>query len=136
MGSPGINMEKQENFGQPGGFVNQGASYPAPGSYNPPPPYVNQQPTAAGPQMHTIGVVNHYMPFGPNSVEIKCSNCGAQITTRIERETGILGYALAGGLCLIGCWLGCCLIPLAVDSLKDVSHTCPNCNAFLGKYKA
>ena len=32
----------------------------------------------------------------------------------------------------------CCLcscIPLCIDSLQAVTHTCPNCNAFIGRYK-
>jgi len=29
---------------------------------------------------------------------------------------------------------GCCLIPFATKSLKDVKHTCPQCNNTLGIY--
>jgi lipopolysaccharide-induced tumor necrosis factor-alpha factor len=38
-----------------------------------------------------------------------------------------------GMLILFGLWLGCCLIPLCINSLKDVEHYCPNCNALIGR---
>ena len=31
--------------------------------------------------------------------------------------------------------LGCCFIPLCMPSMKDVEHSCPNCNNILGHYR-
>uniref|UniRef100_A0A8C8SMN7 Cell death-inducing p53-target protein 1 n=1 Tax=Pelusios castaneus TaxID=367368 RepID=A0A8C8SMN7_9SAUR len=33
------------------------------------------------------------------------------------------------------CDLGCCLIPCLIDDFKDVTHTCPNCKAYIYTYK-
>ena len=55
-------------------------------------------------------------------------------TGRTQSESGILAWALCGGLCLVGCWLGCCLIPFFVDSVQEVTHSCPACNMTLGRY--
>lgn len=33
------------------------------------------------------------------------------------------------------CDLGCCLIPCLIDEFKDVTHTCPNCKAYIYTYK-
>lgn len=29
----------------------------------------------------------------------------------------------------------CCLIPCCIDECMDVHHTCPNCQAYLGRYR-
>jgi lipopolysaccharide-induced tumor necrosis factor-alpha factor len=48
---------------------------------------------------------------------------------------------VVGIICLVGLFifpfilLGCCFIPLCIPSLKDVTHSCPNCNKVLGNYK-
>lgn len=33
------------------------------------------------------------------------------------------------------CDLCCCLIPCLFDDFKDVTHTCPNCKAYIYTYK-
>ena len=60
-----------------------------------------------------------------------CSNCSNHVQTVVEPTPGLLTYMLAGGLCLVGCWFGCCLIPFCMDSVKDFEHRCPNCNAMV-----
>ncbi|OQV19790.1 putative Lipopolysaccharide-induced tumor necrosis factor-alpha factor-like protein [Hypsibius exemplaris] len=73
--------------------------------------------------------------LGPNPTMVNCPNCSQQVVSVTEFENGTLTWLWVGGLCLIGCWAGCCLIPLCVDETKDVLHTCPNCRNFIGRYK-
>ncbi|KAK3096218.1 hypothetical protein FSP39_024583 [Pinctada imbricata] len=61
-----------------------------------------------------------------------CPYCRADITTSIEYEAGALTWLTSGVLCLVGCWLGCCLIPFCINDLQDVKHKCPNCNNIVG----
>mmetsp|Transcript_29552 Transcript_29552/g.41570 ORF Transcript_29552/g.41570 Transcript_29552/m.41570 type:complete len:129 (+) Transcript_29552:109-495(+) len=62
-----------------------------------------------------------------------CQFCGKQIVSSVTYEAGTLTWLVAGGLCLVGCFLGCCLIPFAVDSMKDPVHVCPHCHHQIGK---
>lgn len=73
--------------------------------------------------------------YGDQPVSMICPNCGQNITTSTYKVTSVVQWAAAGGLLVVGCWLGCCLIPLCIDSLQDVKHSCPNCKAYLGMYK-
>ena len=44
------------------------------------------------------------------------------VVTIVTRVNGLVTWGLVGGLFLIGCFLGCCLIPLFIDDAKDVEH--------------
>jgi len=79
--------------------------------------------------------VVHVQPFGPHPLQIPCGHCNATVITSIKPVTGTLTWLVAGGLCLLGCWLGCCLIPFCVDGCQDTEHFCPNCKTHLGTYR-
>eukprot|EP01084_Bolivina_argentea_P263656 446332_1 len=64
-----------------------------------------------------------------------CARCQKVTQTRTQYVTGLATWAVAGGVCLVGCWLGCCLIPFCIDDLKDVEHRCSVCGTFVGAYK-
>ncbi|PAA62091.1 hypothetical protein BOX15_Mlig020806g2 [Macrostomum lignano] len=64
-----------------------------------------------------------------------CPHCHASISTQVTMDTGLLPWLICGGLCLFGCWLGCCLIPFCMDGVKDAIHTCPQCRKVVGHYK-
>ncbi|XP_040296555.1 lipopolysaccharide-induced tumor necrosis factor-alpha factor homolog [Bufo bufo] len=105
------------------------------GAYPPPPPY-----GAGGPQPTVVvapvtTTVFMGTSFTDTPASCTCPVCRQNIVTRIEYNTGLLVWLIFGILCLLGCWLGCCLIPFCVDSCKDVDHYCPNCNHHLSKYK-
>eukprot|EP00483_Globobulimina_turgida_P008198 UN08214 len=64
-----------------------------------------------------------------------CPRCQKLTQTRTMYVPGLGTWAVAGGVCLVGCWLGCCLIPFCIDDLKDVEHSCSICGNFVGSYK-
>jgi len=65
-----------------------------------------------------------------------CPNCRQEVVSRIDYEPGMMTWCLSGFLCLIGCWLGCCMIPFCIDDCKDTIHTCPQCGVELGIKRA
>lgn len=60
--------------------------------------------------------------FVPSEYPMQCTcpNCRQTIVTRTVKENGLLTWLCIGGLVLIGCWFGCCLIPLCVDACKVI----------------
>ncbi|XP_046857254.1 lipopolysaccharide-induced tumor necrosis factor-alpha factor homolog [Xenia sp. Carnegie-2017] len=75
------------------------------------------------------------LTFGPVPLAMVCPHCNAQIVTTVSRDTGLLPWLVCCGLCVAGCWYGCCLIPFCIEDLQDCKHTCPNCQKCLGVYK-
>lgn len=73
--------------------------------------------------------------FGEVPVAMTCPNCRANIVTATTFVTGTLTWLACLGLCVIGCDLGCCLIPFCVDPLKDIVHTCPSCLTQVGVFR-
>uniref|UniRef100_A0A1I8IXZ4 LITAF domain-containing protein n=1 Tax=Macrostomum lignano TaxID=282301 RepID=A0A1I8IXZ4_9PLAT len=120
----------QPTMSQPGEPVVQQQpppAYPMPppqqGGYPPPP-----QGYPPGPGGYP-GVVTVPPPvvFRELPVTMTCPHCHASISTQVTMDTGLLPWLICGGLCLFGCWLGCCLIPFCMDGVKDAIHTCPQC---------
>lgn len=73
---------------------------------------------------HSCPRANPCVPLPPPPGPLACRLCppGAQLTT----------------LCFFFCSrcdLCCCLIPCLFDDFKDVTHTCPNCKAYIYTYK-
>ncbi|KAG2450540.1 hypothetical protein HYH02_005041 [Chlamydomonas schloesseri] len=100
------------------------------GSYVPAPPgtMMMMVPVPAQPQ-----ALPHYWPN--QSISVWCAQCQSQVDTRIMFNPGLGTWLIAGGICLAGGILGCCMIPFCVDGLKDCTHSCPKCNRFLGQHK-
>ncbi|XP_078579590.1 uncharacterized protein LOC144863848 isoform X1 [Branchiostoma floridae x Branchiostoma japonicum] len=107
----------------PGGFPQQGPGQPPvpPGST-----VIVSQPgvIVTGPQSFRSG----------HPVTCVCPTCHQTVQTRVDSEVGLITWLAMGGLFLVGCWAGCCLIPLCIDELKDARHSCPNCSTHLGTY--
>ncbi|XP_042293389.1 lipopolysaccharide-induced tumor necrosis factor-alpha factor isoform X2 [Sceloporus undulatus] len=117
--------------------ANNSAQYPLPGSgAGPamkgaqPPPY----PVGPPHPVQTVYIQNPLV-FHDRPVQMCCPSCRRVIVTHVTHNAGALTWLSCGGLCLLGCWFGCCLIPFCVDALLDVDHHCPSCNALLGCYK-
>ncbi|KAJ3629436.1 hypothetical protein MTP99_013829 [Tenebrio molitor] len=80
-------------------------------------------------------IVTTVVPVGPDSTHMICPHCHAEIDTTTDTKPGNIAYIAAALICLMGCAFGCCLIPCCIDSCMDVHHSCPNCKAYLGKYR-
>jgi lipopolysaccharide-induced tumor necrosis factor-alpha factor len=110
----------------------------------PPPSYSQAQPMYAQPAQPVVvsGMPSQtYVVAGPafmprTPTMCVCPNCHAQIQTEVRVNPGICAWASCIGLCLLGCWLGCCLIPFAIPECQDVEHYCPNCHVLLGRRSA
>lgn len=128
MGQPNYGPPPGAGAMPPGGFV---APVPAPapkGGLPPPPP---------GPMNTGQPVIVQYVNapnFGPHPVQMVCPHCQCQVQTSTDSEPGPMAWILAGVLCIVGLW-PCACIPCCIDSLNSVTHKCPNCKNFLGRYK-
>ena len=98
-------------------------------------PHENMEAAGEGRMASTNGE-DARVEFGPDRVKMQCPKCSVLVLTRVEKENSYLAWVLGGLLCLCGCVLWCHLLPCLLDRFKDVKHYCPNCDAFLGEYKA
>ncbi|XP_066530587.1 lipopolysaccharide-induced tumor necrosis factor-alpha factor homolog [Hoplias malabaricus] len=109
--------------------------YPTPGYtqvYSPPPP----GPPVTNPVVSVQTVyVQPGVVFGDRPVQVFCTRCTQSVLTHVEYSSGTMAWLACAGLFIFGCIYGCCLIPFCVDSLKDVTHRCPNCTNVLGVYR-
>merc|ERR1711953_1419269 len=101
-----------------------------------PPSYAPQVAPAAAPgQQVIIQPVIVQQPavnqFGTHPVMATCPHCGQTCLTKTEKETGLGTWLTCAGICIFGCWLGCCLIPFCVGDLQDTRHKCGHCGKTL-----
>ncbi|KAI1710782.1 LITAF-like zinc ribbon domain-containing protein [Ditylenchus destructor] len=73
--------------------------------------------------------------MAPHSMRVKCPSCQQQIHTVANPQPGLAAFISGTLLTLFGCIL-CAWIPCIMQECKDVTHTCPHCGSYLGKYKA
>eukprot|EP00795_Rhopilema_esculentum_P003508 gene3507-1894_t len=71
--------------------------------------------------------------FGIYPQPVQCSACGQKAVTSTHYEVGTATWVAALVICPF-CPAGCCLVPFITDYFKDVEHTCPVCNAVLGRH--
>ncbi|KAK3755786.1 hypothetical protein RRG08_033963 [Elysia crispata] len=71
--------------------------------------------------------------LGRRSRRIICPLCQADVSTKREYESGFVTWMIVGGICFLGLWFGCCLIPFVFKSTKDVLHRCPYCKAIVAR---
>lgn len=46
--------------------------------------------------------VHYAQPLGPQATMLQCSNCRAQVLTRVVQRAGLLTWLICGGLAIIG----------------------------------
>jgi len=129
--------QESEGAGAGGGFVAP-PGVPPPATYPKLPANDPTQNNMQGqPQQQQPTVIVQYVNapnFGPRPVNMTCPHCQAQIRTQTDSEPGPMAWILAGVLCIVGLW-PCACIPCCIDSLNSVTHKCPQCKNFLGRYK-
>jgi lipopolysaccharide-induced tumor necrosis factor-alpha factor len=125
-----------------GGFVQGQAPPPGPSAMYPPlpPDQVHKGGHIPPPQhQQALPVVTQvqYLPqpvFGFRPIDMVCPHCQHNITTATDGEPSAMAWIIGGVLCALQFY--CCMcIPCCIDSLQTVTHKCPNCNKFLGRYK-
>lgn len=123
-------------YAAPPPYPSAAPGYQPPQSYQAPPPGMHPVgPTTTTTIISQPGPIIVNMAFGESPVSMVCPHCQTHIITCTTYQDGTLTWLSAGALCLLGCWLGCCLIPFCLDGCKDVIHSCPNCHARLGSYR-
>lgn len=102
----------------------------------PPPPTSYGQPPPAGVPVQQVVQVQYVQAphFGHRPVTMTCPNCQSHITTSTDSEPSAMAWVVGAVLCIVGLWCFSC-IPCCIDSLQSVTHKCPNCKNFLGRYK-
>ncbi|XP_006637295.1 lipopolysaccharide-induced tumor necrosis factor-alpha factor homolog [Lepisosteus oculatus] len=130
----------EEAMNHPYPHCSQNPTYPPPGYGPKNTPVYPVQPQSPPVTCHpVVSVQSVYVQpglvFSDHPVVMNCPACRQMITTQLEYNSGALAWLSCAGLAIFGCIYGCCLIPFCVDSLKDVTHYCPNCKNVLGVYK-
>ncbi|CAF1448922.1 unnamed protein product [Adineta ricciae] len=72
---------------------------------------------------------------GHEPVQCICSNCRSSVVTLVKQTPGLLVWLLCLLIIIVGCWLGCCLIPFCIRGIKNTQHYCPNCKVLIGEYR-
>lgn len=66
-------------------------------------------------------------------VTVWCIKCHKKCKTVVETKIGVGACLDCGGLWLMHCVLGCCLIPFCMETFKVHTHYCGNCKALVAK---
>lgn len=68
------------------------------------------------------------LPTSRISQSLFCPACNQIVPSKVQYDNGSGTYIAGGVIAACGFWLGCCLIPCAVDDCKDSVHFCSRCN--------
>lgn len=60
-----------------------------------------------------------------------CYLCRKYSQKASKLNVGATNWAVAGLLCSLGCYFGCCLVPFCIDFFKDEVQYCVECNGVL-----
>ncbi|XP_067238621.1 cell death-inducing p53-target protein 1 [Chanodichthys erythropterus] len=118
----------------PGHFPHPIAEHYGPGPSHFAPGHTATVLSPPGTTTTTVTVLQGEM-FQSAPVQTVCPHCQQPIVTRISHDIGLMNTLICMFCFIVGCDLGCCLIPCMMDDLKDVTHTCPNCKGYIYTYK-
>ncbi|KAH6572806.1 hypothetical protein BASA50_002023 [Batrachochytrium salamandrivorans] len=89
--------------------------------------FVSAQPVFVQPMMAQPVV------WGRKPQHLQCPTCQNPVLTTTVSESGLAVWLSVCGCCI---FCPCCFfVPLLVEDLKDISHSCPVCQAHLGDAK-
>ena len=60
-----------------------------------------------------------------------CPYCYEKQITYVSAEAGLMTYSMSLLICVLGGFLGCCLIPFCVDKWKNYHHYCGCCGTLI-----
>ncbi|KAI1710781.1 LITAF-like zinc ribbon domain-containing protein [Ditylenchus destructor] len=75
------------------------------------------------------------IPPAPRSMRVTCPSCHQEVKTVISKDPGLVAFLSCAFMCMLGLVLCACL-PCCMEGCQDVTHNCPKCGSYLGKYKA
>lgn len=78
-------------------------------------------------------VHHHPQYFGRYSAVTQCPTCRHTGPTNVVFDPGCGTWLVCGALALVGCWMGCCLVPFCMDDCKDATHQCASCHRVVGE---
>ena len=65
--------------------------------------------------------------FGHSSVSFHCPFCSHDSNTEVSLQAGSRSWVACSGMCVLGCWFGCCLLPFCMESMQEPKHFCQHC---------
>ena len=68
------------------------------------------------------------------STHIFCPNCQLEIKTVTSFSPSMLAWAMSSLLCFTVLW-PCACVPLFMDSMLNVKHSCPVCGKVLARFR-
>ena len=75
-----------------------------------------------------LPVEGRNVKFGDSPIVLRCQLCKEETRTYIIYDVGARAWSICAGLCLMGCWFGCCLLPFCTEGLQEPMHFCSHCH--------
>lgn len=72
-------------------------------------------------------------PISRYSENLFCFNCQRIVPTQVTFTPGAGTWTSVLIVAMVGCLLGCCLIPFCIEDCQDAKHSCSSCGCELGK---
>ncbi|KAH8375512.1 hypothetical protein KR093_001996, partial [Drosophila rubida] len=73
------------------------------------------------------------MNVGPESTRVVCPNCHLEVMTTTEAKASTRTHVIAILMCTFCCWI-CAPLLYCTDCTRNIDHSCPSCNDYIGTY--
>jgi len=106
---------------------------------SPPPSYEETMRTMRGghglpgnmPQFEQCPIPREHLGYHP--VQIVCPTCQVSVVTVTSSSPSMMAWGMSTILCFTMLW-PCFCLPLVMDSMTNVKHSCPHCKKVLGRF--